>query len=98
MLVDLLFKREQTTGKMGRVPSNLPLYILVGASDVLITAFGQLEPLVDRYRAVGLEPVVAIYPEGRHEILNEINRDEVVGDLLGWLNRAIETIPRSIDA
>jgi len=26
------------------------------------------------------------YPNGRHESLNEINRDEVTGDLVRWLN------------
>lgn len=84
--------------QLARIPPSLPLYILVGASDVLITAFGRLEPLVERYKAAGLEPMVAIYPEGRHEILNEVNRGEVVGNLLGWLDRVIVTMPRSIDA
>ena len=26
-----------------------------------------------------------LYPGGRHEMFNEINRDEVVSDLLAWL-------------
>ena len=26
-----------------------------------------------------------VYPEARHEVFNETNRDEVVGDLLAWL-------------
>ena len=26
-----------------------------------------------------------LYPEGRHEMLNEINRDEVYRDVLRWL-------------
>ena len=29
-----------------------------------------------------------LYPEGRHEMLNELNRDEVVDDLLGWLTES----------
>lgn len=84
--------------QLARIPSALPLYILGGERDVLITVFGKLEPLVDRYRAAGLEPVVAVYPEGRHEILNEINRDEVVVNLLVWLDAVIETAPRRVDA
>jgi alpha-beta hydrolase superfamily lysophospholipase len=28
---------------------------------------------------------VRIYPEGRHEMLNEINRDEVTQDWLDWV-------------
>ena len=26
-----------------------------------------------------------LYADGRHEIFNELNRDEVIDDLLGWL-------------
>ena len=28
---------------------------------------------------------VKIYPDGRHEMLNEINRDEVTADWLDWI-------------
>jgi alpha-beta hydrolase superfamily lysophospholipase len=30
-----------------------------------------------------------LYPEARHEILNETNRDEVTGDILAFLDRTI---------
>jgi alpha-beta hydrolase superfamily lysophospholipase len=32
---------------------------------------------------------VHAYPGARHEVLNEINRDEVERDLLGWLVRVL---------
>lgn len=76
--------------ELARIPAGLPLAIMVGGRDVLITHFGRLQPLVDRYRAAGLDPAVMIYPEGRHEILNEVDRDVVVGDLLAWLDRHID--------
>jgi alpha-beta hydrolase superfamily lysophospholipase len=28
---------------------------------------------------------VIVYPEARHEVFNETNRDEVVSDTIGWL-------------
>ena len=33
---------------------------------------------------------VKLYPAARHEILNETNRDEVTGDVVGWLRERIE--------
>jgi alpha-beta hydrolase superfamily lysophospholipase len=33
--------------------------------------------------------IVKIYPEGRHEMLNEINRFEVFEDILFWLESKI---------
>ena len=40
--------------------------------------------------AEGLRPALVRYPQGRHEILNETNRTEVVQNLLNWLNQVID--------
>ena len=41
----------------------------------------------DAFRKAGMTDVsVHIYPLCRHEILNEINREEVYGDILQWLS------------
>ena len=43
--------------------------------------------LIDRYHALGLTKVsYKFYPQARHELLNETNRDEVQNDLLAWLD------------
>ena len=68
------------------MPKDLPLYVAVGSKDPVNGELVLLWALVDRYRAAGLDDVtVRIYDEGRHEILNEINRAEVIEDLLQWL-------------
>ena len=39
------------------------------------------------FRAAGCRDVtVRLYPGGRHEMLNEVNRQEVLADLLSWLD------------
>jgi alpha-beta hydrolase superfamily lysophospholipase len=44
--------------------------------------------LEHRYRAVGLRDLTAhYYPEARHELLNETNRDQVQQDIAAWLER-----------
>jgi alpha-beta hydrolase superfamily lysophospholipase len=32
-----------------------------------------------------------IYPQARHELFNESNRDEVVADMLKWIDQALST-------
>ena len=32
---------------------------------------------------------LALYKDGRHEMLNELNKDEVYADILDWLNSKI---------
>jgi alpha-beta hydrolase superfamily lysophospholipase len=81
--------------QLARIRAGLPLYILIGGRDPLTTVFGELGPLVDRYRRAGIDPVVAVYAEGRHEILNEVNRDQVVSELRAWLDQVIASHSRS---
>jgi alpha-beta hydrolase superfamily lysophospholipase len=75
------------------IPGDLPLYVAVGSKDPVNAGLTLVWALVDRYRAAGLNDVtVRVYDEGRHEILNEINRAEVIDDLLQWLQRVSTTV------
>ena len=66
------------------------MYIAVGESDPVNGGLTLLTPLVDRLREAGLTDVtVRTYPGGRHEILNETNKDEVIGELTQWLDRVL---------
>jgi hypothetical protein len=43
--------------------------------------------LIDRYRSAGLTAIThEFYPGGRHEMLHELNRREVMTDLLVWMS------------
>jgi alpha-beta hydrolase superfamily lysophospholipase len=49
-----------------------------------------LKPVAERYRAAGIANVTEkYYPDGRHEMLNETNRAEVIADLVSWLKKAV---------
>lgn len=70
------------------VPTDLPIYVMVGSHDPLNDGVQLSDLLVQRYRAAGLSDITyRVYPEARHEILNEINREEVENDLIAWLTR-----------
>jgi alpha-beta hydrolase superfamily lysophospholipase len=67
------------------VPSDLPILILNGSVDPIGGADGGAA-LAEHYRAAGVHDVdFRAYEGGRHELLNEINRDQVTADLLAWL-------------
>ena len=81
-------RRLADPAQVARMPRDLPVYVAVGSKDPVNGALTLLWPLVGRYRAAGLSDVtVRVYDDGRHEILNEINRAEVINDLLQWLHR-----------
>jgi alpha-beta hydrolase superfamily lysophospholipase len=83
-------RRLADPAEMAKVRSDLPLYIAVGEADPVNGGLALLTPLVDRYKAAGLDDVtVKTYPDARHEIFNETNRDEVYADLISWISRVI---------
>lgn len=73
-----------------RVPKSLPIYLIAGGHDPVSGNTRQLEPWIADYRAAGLLNLAhKFYPEARHELFNETNRDEVTADLIGWLDQAV---------
>jgi len=69
------------------IPKDVPVYIVSGDKDPVGENTKAVTALIDRYHALGLTRVShKFYPEARHELLNETNRDEVHKDLLDWLN------------
>jgi alpha-beta hydrolase superfamily lysophospholipase len=76
------------TADVSSVRADLPIYLMSGEADPLAAGGPLVELVADRYREAGVRDVtVVLYPQARHEILNETNRDEVTADLLAWLDR-----------
>ena len=67
------------------INKNLRIYLLAGTDDPLNNQGKGLTALQKRYRQIGLQADLKLYPEGRHEMLNELNRERVIEDLLRWL-------------
>jgi alpha-beta hydrolase superfamily lysophospholipase len=74
---------------VAKVPKQMPIYIFSGSLDPVSNATKGLTKLIDAYKAAGLNAEVRIYPEGRHEMMNETNKDEVIADLIKFLDRAL---------
>src|ERR1700688_4570731 len=75
---------------LAQIRKDLPIYIFAGDKDPINHGLEWLRPLAERYRAAGIANISEkYYPEGRHEMLNETNRDEVMRDLVSWLHKAI---------
>ena len=75
-----------------KVRSDIPLFIISGTM-CAVGLFGQgVRNLINAYTQAGLFHLAyTLYPGGRHEILNEINKHEVYDDVLAWLNQQLET-------
>jgi alpha-beta hydrolase superfamily lysophospholipase len=69
---------------------DLPVYVVVGEMDPVNGGLALVNELVRRYEEAGLDDVTLVtYPDARHEVFNETNRDEVVAGVIAWLDRAL---------
>ena len=83
-----MLARAGDTAHVSAVRADLPIYLMSGDADPLAGGGPLVDLVADRYREAGVRDVtVVLYPQARHEILNETNRDEVTADLLAWLDR-----------
>jgi alpha-beta hydrolase superfamily lysophospholipase len=75
--------------RLARLPKTLPIYVMSGERDpVGPNVAGLIEALKD----AGLAKVaVRLYKDARHELLNETNREEVVADVIRWLDGVVSS-------
>jgi alpha-beta hydrolase superfamily lysophospholipase len=73
------------------IRTDLPIYVMGGDQDpVGGENVETVHQLVARYEALGAGPLtLKLYPGGRHEMLNELNRDEVERDLVAWIDSVV---------
>lgn len=73
--------------RQAKIPGDLPVYIFSGSEDPVSERTKTLTQLAGAYGRAGVRDVKhRFYPGGRHEMLNETNRDEVTRDLIAWLD------------
>ncbi|MCB1644574.1 MAG: lysophospholipase [Pseudomonadales bacterium] len=80
----------QKVTSVAQIPTNLPLYLFSGTADPVHNQMKDLQRLLDRYRSAGLQVDTAFYEGGRHEMLNETNRNEVTEALISWLQTTLK--------
>lgn len=77
---------NQAKDNLAEMPKDLPILFFAGASDPVGNMGKGVERTARAFRQAGMREVkCSLYP-GRHEMLNEPNRQEVFNDVLGWLH------------
>jgi alpha-beta hydrolase superfamily lysophospholipase len=70
-----------------QVRSNLPILVQVGQADPIGGEYSN-KALVKAYRKnAGTNDIeLFVYHDARHEIYNELNKDQIIQDLIDWIN------------
>jgi alpha-beta hydrolase superfamily lysophospholipase len=81
------FPRLANPLEIRKVQGELPVYIFSGSEDPVGQKLEGVRVLIDRYRSAGFTSITHdFYSGGRHEMLHEINRRDVITNLLVWIS------------
>lgn len=73
------------------IPKELPVLLVSGAEDPVGGFSKGVYKVYRELRKIGLKDVqVRLYEKGRHEILNELNKEEVYLDIFEWIHSVIK--------
>ena len=89
--IDLLGGLQQISkvSNLAQIDPGLPILVMGGDRDP-VSEGKRLKHLAHALREAGCQDVqLTLYPQARHEVFNETNRDEVTADLLTWLDQAL---------
>ena len=78
--------KVNTMGHILNTPKDLPVLLVSGDMDPVGHYGKGVTRTHEAFQKAGLKDVtVKLYEDGRHEILNEINREDVADDVIAWL-------------
>lgn len=76
----------QEPANLAKMSKNLPVWFIAGEEDPVGGYGSGVERAAKEFRKAGMENVsLKLYPACRHEVLNELNKEEVYADILCWL-------------
>lgn len=80
-----MFTAENTN----KVPKELPMYIFSGEMDPVGGKKGHMvKKTFETYKNAGIRDIeIKLYPGGRHEMLNETNKEDVYKDIIEWFDK-----------
>ncbi|WP_017255447.1 alpha/beta hydrolase [Pseudomonas tolaasii] len=89
--VDLLGGLQQISkaSNLAQIDPGLPILVIGGECDP-VSEGKRLKSLAHALREAGCQNLqLTLYPQARHEVFNESNRDVVTADVLTWLDQAL---------
>lgn len=73
-----------------KIPKELPILIAAGSADPVSLGGKTLKKLSLLYAQYGIKNTeLKLYENARHEILNEINKEEVKADMFTWIDKTV---------
>ncbi|SMF74616.1 Lysophospholipase, alpha-beta hydrolase superfamily [Paenibacillus uliginis N3/975] len=90
-----LLRQIHKPALLSNLVKDKPIYIFSGDEDPVGLRGKGVRNLIELYQKLGVEQLeYRLYPGGRHEMLHEVNRDEVATHVLDWLERHVPDLDK----
>jgi alpha-beta hydrolase superfamily lysophospholipase len=90
--IDMLAALDRISNprNVAKVPKGIPLYLFAGDRDPVGDYGNGVKRLYEAYKRAAIFDVrLKLYPDARHELFNETNREEVTEDFIAWLDEVV---------
>ncbi len=85
-----LLNRLNKMENVSRMPKDLPVYFIAGEMDPVGNYGKGVRKAYEDFKKAGMERIsLKLYPEGRHELLNEKNKKQVYEEIYLWIMERI---------
>lgn len=82
---------NQKTEHLKRMDMTLPILFVAGGDDPVGSYGKGVQQTAEKFRQAGVQDVTCkLFPLCRHEILNELNRQEIFGYIHNWMKKYAE--------
>ena len=97
--VGRMIRANFTREGLSRLRGHMPTLMFGGTRDPLSSMGAGLQSLHDEWQGQGMSDLsLKFWDEGRHETLNEINKDQVIAYMVDWLSSRAEGLAMSVRA
>lgn len=91
-----LISRAKKPENLRKIPAELPIFMASGAEDPVGNYGKGVEKAYRSLQGVGVRDLtLKLYPEDRHELMNEPDREQVMADIAEWLTKHL-VIPQTV--
>lgn len=88
MLGGMLMNEEKDN--LAKMPKNLPVLFVSGDKDPVGSNGKGVRQTYEAFKSAGMQDVrIKLYPDARHELHNELNREELHSDVLAFLDEVL---------
>lgn len=94
VFIDIINGNKKVNEKKAfkETPNDLPIYMFAGESDPVGEMGKGVRKVAKQYKRAGIKDLTLNMYEGRHEMLNEVNKKEVEKDFINWLNAKVDEL------